>query len=162
MTDKKDRHMEDKIDVEAYQAHIFDLTIAYDSNPEAMAAYIEGGGELDDAMRKRLASGIRRHFPKHRGGKDTKGDVEFFAYVERWCSVEFFRRATQKFRSKNGALPTAEQLFGALPELKVRVTTEDALRHIIEIEVFGASPDTEINSLRRKYDRGRALLSAQK
>lgn len=34
-----------------FQDHLFDSTIAFDESPDALAAYIEAGGELDQGMR---------------------------------------------------------------------------------------------------------------
>ena len=71
-----------------YQDQIFDATIAYDDNPEALAAYIENGGDLDAGARKNLASLIRRYFPKPRGGKNIRSDVDFYMFVREWCLQE--------------------------------------------------------------------------
>jgi len=38
-----------------YQDQLFDATIAYDDSPEALAAYIENGGDLDEGARKHAA-----------------------------------------------------------------------------------------------------------
>jgi hypothetical protein len=141
-----------------YQDHLFDVTIAYDDSPDALAAYIEGGGDLDEGMRNHLASLIRLHFPKPGGGKKPRSDVDFYMLVRGWCLQETFSRVARKFERKTGQAPTPEQAIEAFAELVENITTEDGLKHVIDTGAFGVSRDAEIGGLRKKYDRGRALV----
>ena len=145
-----------------YQDHLFDATIAYDDSPEALAAYIENGGDLDSGARKHLASMIRRYFPKPVGGKNTRSDVDFYMFVRQWRLQEPFKRVAEKLRQQNGETPSTIQVWEAFAELNEVVSTEDGLNHVIETGAFGVSPDAEIGGLRKKYDRGKALVTGKK
>jgi hypothetical protein len=109
-------------------------------------------------MRKHLASLIRLHFPKPRGGKQSRSDVDFFIYVSGWCSQEPFTRAAERLRRETGELPCPTEVWEALSTLFETLTIEDGLEHVIETGALGISPDAEINGLRKKYARGRTLV----
>jgi hypothetical protein len=149
---------EDYLMSDEYQDHLFDSTIAYDDSPDVLAAYIEGGGDLDEGMRNHLASLIRLHFPKPCGGKKTRSDVDFYMFVREWCLQETFSRVARKFECKTGQAPTPLQVIDAFAELSEDITTEDGLKHVIDTGAFGVSPDAEIGGLRKKYNRGKALV----
>lgn len=144
-----------------YQDQLFDATIAYDDSPEALAAYIENGGDLDVGARKHLASLIRRYFPKPRGGKNTRSDVDFYMFVREWCLYEPVRRVAEKLQRQTGKPPSPMEVLGAFQELHESVSIEDGLKHVIETGAFGVSPDAEIGGLRKKYDRGRDLVNGK-
>ena len=144
-----------------YQDQLFDATSAYDGSPEALAAYIENGGQLDEGARKHLASMIRRYFPKPRGGKNTRNDVDFYMFVREWCLQEPFNRVVDKLKRQSGETPNIMQVWEAFPELGEHLTTEDGLKHVIETGAFGVPPDAEIGGLRKKYDRGRDLVDGK-
>ena len=144
-----------------YQDQIFDATIAYDDNPEALAAYIENGGDLDAGARKNLASLIRRYFPKPRGGKNIRSDVDFYMFVREWCLQEPFNRVAEKLRRQSGEVPSVMQVWEAFPKLGEHLTTEDGLKHVIETGAFGVRSDAEIGGLRKKFDRGRDRVNGK-
>lgn len=154
--------MSEDSDDELFQDHLFDSTIAYDRSPKALAAYIEAGGDLDEGLRKHLASMIRRYFPKPRGGTDPRGDIEFYEFVRDWCIFEPIRRVACELRKRSGDDPSAEEVISAMPVLSKKLRNEDGLRHVINTGAFGLTPDTEINSLRKKYNRGKKLASGTK
>lgn len=146
---------------EDYQDHLFDSTIAFDESPEALAAYIEAGGDIDTGMRKWLASQIRLHFPKPRGGKDPRSDVKFFMFVRGWCLQESFDLVARKLKRHTGTEPGPMDILNALPELGEPITVEDGLRHVIDSGAFGTTVETEINGLRKKFNRGKKLINGK-
>ena len=145
-----------------HQDRLYDATIAFDNSAEALADYIEGGGELDLALRKRVASLLRKYGPKHRGGKDPRRDIEFYEFVRDWCLFQPFQLLSDKLQKKTSRLPEPEEIFEHFGKLGKHLSTEDGLKHVIETGAFGVSPNAEIGGLRKRYDRGKALVSGQK
>jgi hypothetical protein len=144
-----------------FQFRLFEATIAFDDSPEKLARYIEKGGELDKGMRKRLASMIRQHFPRPRGGKNPTSDVELYMFLEDWRLQEPINRVIDKLKRRIGSAPEPQKVFDALPKLLEPVTVEDGLQHVIDTGAFGTTPDTDINGLRKKYNRGKKLVTGE-
>jgi hypothetical protein len=145
-----------------YHDILFEATIAFDDSPDALARYIENGGDISDGMRVHLASMIRKYFPKPRGGKDPTSDVDFYMSVEDWRLMEPYRRTAKMLKRKTGIFPTVEQVYDGFAKFGKELSIEEGLKHVIDTSAFGVNPDTELSGLRKKYERGRKLLNGDK
>ena len=51
-------------------------------HPDALAQYIELGGEIDDQVRAAIVKGLREGPPKNKGGRDNIRDIDVYMKIK--------------------------------------------------------------------------------
>ena len=72
------------------------------------------------------------------------------------------QRVAGTMRKKTSKAPTLEEVYEEFSESSTILTTEDGLKHVIETSALSIKPGAEFGGLRKKYDRGRDLVTGKK
>jgi hypothetical protein len=113
----------------------------FTGHPDALASYIELGGEIDDNVRGAIVKILREGPPKKKGSRDNIRDIEVYMRIKEIKNGPLFRKVNQ----------AEQEILGPTRTLK-------KAREIYIKQLSVTEPD---DTVRKQYDRGKKLLGGK-